>query len=486
MTTKTKTTAKTSAEIRSEAGHPIIDADGHMLELIEASYPHLRESLGPDLFQRWLDRGSMARLSQRPRTPDERRRTRTPQGAWWGTHTANVLDRATATLPALLHERMDETGVDFTVLYATNTLLTCAEADPDLRQGLCSGFNAFYADVYNPFADRIAAAGIIPMHTPDEAVAELRHCHELGLKVVAFPEGVSRPLDETAGADCSPWLVPGQTQWFDSFGLDSLYDYDPVWETCRQLGFAATFHGGLTVRPGIHWSISNYVANHVGQFAAEMYQLCKSLLFGGVTKRFPDVAFVFLECGVSWGMQLLGDAIEHWEKRNPTAMQMFDPARLDRDELGRYFQKYGGRLAELLGGDAYDYVQGLPIHGAVPEQPDEFVHMAVSSPADIVGLFADSFFFGCEADDRGIVTAFLPSNPEGAELRPVFSSDIGHWDVTDIASVVKESYELLEDGHLTAEQWRKLVFDNPAEMLTRANPNFFDGTPVERHLGSAQ
>src|SRR5262249_15239450 len=160
------------------------------------------------------------------------------------------------------------------------------------------------------------------------------------------------------------------------------------------------------------------------------------------------------ECGVSWGMQLLGDTIEHWEKRNPTAMQMFDPASLDREQLGRYFEQYGGRLADLLGGDAYDYVQGLPIHGAVPEQPDEFAHMGVSDAAGIVDLFADSFFFGCEADDCGVVTAFLPSNPEGAELRPVFSSDIGHWDVTDIGSVVSESWELVEHGHLSQAQWR--------------------------------
>ena len=35
----------------------------------------------------------------------------------------------------MLHERMDELGIDFAVLYPTNTLLTCAETDPDLRRG---------------------------------------------------------------------------------------------------------------------------------------------------------------------------------------------------------------------------------------------------------------------------------------------------------------------------------------------------------------
>ena len=91
---------RTSADVRREAGHPVIDADGHMLEVLDATHPYLRESLGPALFQRWLDRGPLASVSQRPRTAEERRRTRTPQGSWWGgPPSSNTLDRATATLP---------------------------------------------------------------------------------------------------------------------------------------------------------------------------------------------------------------------------------------------------------------------------------------------------------------------------------------------------------------------------------------------------
>ena len=47
-----------------------------------------------------------------------------------------------------------------------------------------------------------------------------------------------------------------------------------------------------------------------------------------------------------------------------------------------------------------------------------------------------------------------------------------------MAKVVSESYEMVEDGYLTPEQWRKVVFDNPVEMYTRANPSFFVGTRV--------
>jgi predicted TIM-barrel fold metal-dependent hydrolase len=458
-------------------GHPIIDADGHMLEVVDALYPYYREALGPALFEQWRRRGSLASLSQRPRTADERRRTRTPQGSWWGGPPCeNALDRATATLPALLYERLDELGIDFTVLYPTNVLLTCAEEDPALRAGLCAGFNAYLADVYRPYADGMTPAGIIPMHTPEEAVAELEHCRRLGLKAICLPEGVLRPLEEPAGTGASPWLWPGQTHWFDSFGLDSAYDYDPVWRACGDLGYVAAFHGGLTVRPGIHWSITSYVANHVGQFAAEMQPLCKALLFGGVPRRFPELPIVFLECGVSWAVQLLNDTVEHWEKRNAEAITHLDPARLDRDAFASLFERYGGRLAELVETDPYEYVRRLPVHGSTPDNIDEFSEIGVASADGIVQQFARSFYFGCEGDDRGVVSAFAPSNR--VELHALFSSDMGHWDVPEMARMVSESYAMVESGYLSAGEWRRVVFDNAVEMYTRANPSFFDGTRV--------
>ena len=339
--------------------------------------------------------------------------------------------------------------------------------------------------MYGEFRDRMTAAAMIPMHTPAEAVAELEHCKAIGIKVVCFPEGVPRDFDEVPGDDCSPWLIPGQRTWFDSFGLDSPFDYDPVWAACERLGYAATFHGGLTVRPGLHFSTSSYVANHIGQFAAEMYPLAKNLLLGGVTTRFPALPFVLLECGVSWGMQLLADTIEHWEKRNIDAMQLLDPARLDKDALGQYYRAYAGKLADLIDGDVYDLVQKFPIHGSVPADPDEFSAMGISSSQDIVDRYVDSFYFGVEADDRGVVTAFLPTNPKGATLKTVLGSDIGHWDVTDIASVVAESAAMIDKGVLDAAQWRHVVCDNPIEMFTKLNPSFFDGTPVEPHITEA-
>jgi hypothetical protein len=36
-----------------------------------------------------------------------------------------------------------------------------------------------------------------------------------------------------------------------------------------------------------------------------------SLFFGGVTRRFSDLRFAFLEGGVGWACTLLGDLVDH-------------------------------------------------------------------------------------------------------------------------------------------------------------------------------
>ena len=43
-------TRRSSRSIRDEVTHPIVDIDGHVIEHVPSLLPHLRESLGADLF----------------------------------------------------------------------------------------------------------------------------------------------------------------------------------------------------------------------------------------------------------------------------------------------------------------------------------------------------------------------------------------------------------------------------------------------------
>ncbi len=96
----------------------------------------------------------------------------------------------------------------------------------------------------------------------------------------------------------------------DTSGVDSEHDYDPFWKRCVELGVAVTAHAGTL--PTIPWSgrsISSYSYNHVGNHAMHQAALAKSLVMGGVTRRFPTLNFALLEGGMGWGFQ-------HMQRRN--------------------------------------------------------------------------------------------------------------------------------------------------------------------------
>jgi hypothetical protein len=96
---------------------------------------------------------------------------------------------------------------------------------------------------------------------------------------------------------------------------------------------------------------------------------------------------------------------------------------------------------------------------------------------DLLDMFANRFFFGCEADDPMNALAFASDlNPGGVTLPAIFASDVGHWDVPDLRGVVPEAYELVEHGHIDREQFRDFVFDNPVKLWTAMNPGFFQIT----------
>jgi predicted TIM-barrel fold metal-dependent hydrolase len=302
-----------SAEVRAQLDHPVIDADGHVQEYLPAALPYLREAMGPTVFDRYQDRTPAIAQIMGTGSPEWRLERRLPQSAWWATPAANTRDLATAVFPGLLVERMGELGVDYSVLFPTKAFGTAGIDDDELRQGVARGWNDFYADKYGPYSQHLTVGGVIPMHTPEEAIAELEHCHAIGLKVVAMPEGVYRPIP-VVDEHRSPFLTPGATHWYDTFGIDSAHDYDAVWAACERLGFAVSIHGGMGhPAPNGFTSPTNYSFNHIGAFAEKHHRLVKSLFMAGVTRRFPGLPIAVLECGVSWGAQLLNDLCEHWE-----------------------------------------------------------------------------------------------------------------------------------------------------------------------------
>jgi predicted TIM-barrel fold metal-dependent hydrolase len=382
--------------------------------------------------------------------------------------------------PRLLHQRLEEIGIDFAILYPTLGLALPTIHDDDVRRAACRALNTMNAEICGPYRDRLAPAAAIPMHTPAEAIEELAYAAKAGLRVAMIPPGVARPLPalEREHPDAFPYAA-----YFDNYGLDSFHDYDPVWRKFTELKMAVTSHGGVGLRylPLGRRSPSNYMFNHIGGHSYQQGELCRSLVFGGVPARFPQLAFGFLECGAGWAVDLLHSLEEHWEKRNLKGLENYDPARLDRPRLHKLLEEYGGagfvdRSAAAGMTRAYD--EGIARHDRAADR-DEWAATGIRAEHDFARIFSN-FFFGCEADDPSVFRALdARANPMRARLQPVFSSDIGHWDVPDIATVLLESHQLVDKGIMSEADYRDFVFTYPAQLHLRANPGFFAGTVVE-------
>src|SRR5437667_427398 len=304
-------------KLRNRLTHPIVDADGHWLEYNPVMREEFRR-IGGDAAVEALAIASDRIPSSLRMSLAERRRRRVGQEAFWSSPSENVLDRATAMLPRLMYERLDDLGIDFSVVYPTAGLSYHRMQDTQLRRAICRAYNVFTADQFRDLSDCIIPAAIIPMYTPDEAIEEIEFAvRQLGYKVIMVGGLMRRPVP--ALAEERPDAA-SLVEWYDVIGLDSDHDYDPVWEKCREPRIAPNFHNGarsILLRN----SPSNFCFNHIGHFASAGHAVCKALFFGGVTRRFPDLNFAFLEGGVGWACMLYADLIGHWDKRNRQSIE---------------------------------------------------------------------------------------------------------------------------------------------------------------------
>jgi hypothetical protein len=218
-----------------------------------------------------------------------------------------------------------------------------------------------------------------------------------------FGSNMARKVPAAAGndPDTARFAV-----WYDVLGLDSEFDYDPVWAKCVELGIAPTFHSASSSQ-GLRLSPTNFTYNHIGHFAAAGHAAAKAIFLGGVTRRFPELRLAFLEGGVDWASQLFGDLIEHWERRSAKALERMHPDKLDRAKLMSLVEKYGYS----------DIAAALRDRGGLPdpeqayltgniENIDDFSACQITRKEDWVDLYAKPYYFGCEADDRMSATAF--------------------------------------------------------------------------------
>ncbi len=107
------------------------------------------------------------------------------------------------------------------------------------------------------------------------------------------------------------------------------------------------------------------------------------------------------------------------------------------------------------------------------EQLDDFAAAGIGSIDELKRQFADHFYFGCEADDP--TTAWAFDRHGYHRLNPIFSSDVGHFDVTDMTEVLEEAWELVEHGLIGEDDFRRVHLHQCRAPAHRAQSRVLQG-----------
>ena len=268
-----------------------------------------------------------------------------------------------------------------------------------MRRACCRGLNDYYADHWMGHADRMTPVAIIPMSTPEEAIDELdyavRRTRLQGGDAAELREAAARSL---VGRRGGPFRVARRhVRHRQRARLRPRVGEVP--RARRRAGFHGPGEGST-----FHDSISNPVYNHVGHFASAATAVCKSLFLGGVSHRFPELRFLFLEGGVGWARSLLADLTSHWEKRSLAGLARdSDPRLADADLFLVLYQQYGGTA-----GSADDHPGARRGGGpSIPRTRATASRSLHDHRADeLRRLFVERFYFGCEGDDPVMPAAF--------------------------------------------------------------------------------
>jgi predicted TIM-barrel fold metal-dependent hydrolase len=138
--------------------------------------------------------------------------------------------------------------------------------------------NRWMADWCARFPERRAGIGQIFLNDVDDAVADVRWCHEHGLR-----GGI---LISAVPPDCKD--------------VKPLYDpcYEPIWAVCEELGMPVNSHGGTGMPDyGRYPAAALLFIMEVPFYSQRPFV---QLLVSGVFERHPNLKFVMTEMGCAW------------------------------------------------------------------------------------------------------------------------------------------------------------------------------------------
>ena len=251
------------------------------------------------------------------------------------------------------------------------------------------------------------------------------------------------------------------------------YDYDPLWRRCEELGVAPTFHSGGQGW-GTRMSTTNNSTTRSATSRAADEGTCRSLVFGGVPRRFPNLRFAFQEGGVGWAAALLAECSATGRSAASTPSSTTTRPASTGTLLRRLFDELRDRRHRGPARPARRRTRMLSEPDELACDVDEFARVAASRVSTTCSTLHRPILLRLRSrrsDERPGVHAGL--NPAERQLPAVFASDVGHWDVRDMRGVLARGVRAGR-GRAVNE-----ASSGPSSSRTRsacwagANPDFF-------------
>jgi predicted TIM-barrel fold metal-dependent hydrolase len=197
-----------------------------------------------------------------------------------------------AYLPSERLKVMDTAGIDYSALYPTVAGLAGETfgriEDPELELACVQAYNDWVVDEWAAASERFIPQCIVPISPVEATVAEIKRAVGTGHRGVIFPSLPMHLRD-----------VPHVSE----------SEYDPIWQTCEELGVPVCLHAGASTElqyepfSGLNPTLSEAL-NAVTRPVSSVFVI-SLLSFSRVLLRHPRLRVVLSESALSWGMLYL-------------------------------------------------------------------------------------------------------------------------------------------------------------------------------------
>ncbi|WP_322753207.1 amidohydrolase family protein [Frankia sp. Cas3] len=181
---------------------------------------------------------------------------------------------------------LNNEGIWAEVVYASLGLWSNMIEDSVLVRDAARAENEWLvSEIQGAAPDRLVPAGLMPLLSIDDAVAEVQHAASVGLKIVSLPTGIP----------------PGMKDWND-------LSWEPLWAAAEEAGMVLGFHIGTENNERVLYRGPGGAVLNLLETSYEGQRTAAKLVGGGALDRHPDLKILISEGGATW-VPFVGDRL---------------------------------------------------------------------------------------------------------------------------------------------------------------------------------